>query len=184
MIGIVRDGHLFRAWGSQRDITGRKDDRVRAPRERAALPGAGDGEQLAGLDQRCRGAVRRAARIPGSSYTGQPWAEHRDLGWTNALHPDDRERSGAPGSAGSGSRDRCTRTTRGSGRWTKNDYRHVVGRAVPVLVATGRSASGSGPSPTSRTAGSPRTGCAAPSGWRRWAGSPAGSRTRPTTRCR
>ena len=25
-------------------------------------------------------------------YTGQPWAEHRDLGWTNALHPDDRER--------------------------------------------------------------------------------------------
>ncbi|MGH8471209.1 MAG: PAS domain S-box protein, partial [Gammaproteobacteria bacterium] len=27
-----------------------------------------------------------------AAYTGQAWDEYRDLGWANALHPDDRDR--------------------------------------------------------------------------------------------
>ena len=37
------------------------------------------------------------------AYTGQPWSEHRNFGWVDALHPEDRERalaSWAPATAG------------------------------------------------------------------------------------
>ena len=72
--------------------------------------------------------------VPQSSweaYTGQPWEEHRDFGWINAIHPEDRDNvvSGwrrarkekvaceVPG------RIRCGAT---------GSYRHVVSRTTPL----------------------------------------------------
>jgi hypothetical protein len=136
MVGIVRDGHLIRAWGSQRDITGRKEIE----------------SALRGSEQRYRALVTASSSLVWTSdpagrfverqvsweeYTGQPWAEHRDQGWINALHPDDREAV----------RRAWLRRVREAGSlhedharlWSvdKNAYRHVLGRAVPVLDGAG-----------------------------------------------
>ena len=136
LVGIVRDGYLFRAWGSQRDITERK-------RANSALLAS---------EQRYRALVSASSSLVWTSdaagrfvgpqeswerYTGQPWAEHRDLGWIDAVHPENRakirrawqRRAGAPGSVHEDHvRLWCME---------KNGYRHVVGRAVPVLEADG-----------------------------------------------
>jgi two-component system cell cycle sensor histidine kinase/response regulator CckA len=136
MIGIVRDGRMIRAWGSQRDITERK----------------GAEAALLASEQRYRALVTASSSLVWTSdagghfvlpqdsweqYTGQAWSEHRDVGWMEALHPDDREmvrrawqrRLGSPGSVHEDhARLWCM---------AKNDYRHVVGRAVPVLREDG-----------------------------------------------
>jgi PAS domain S-box-containing protein len=136
MVGIVRDGHLFRAWGSQRDITGRKaiESALRASEQRyRALVLASS--SLVWISDAAGRFVER--QDSWESYTGQPWAEHRDLGWINALHPDDREavrrawqrRVREPGSV---HEDHAR-------LWSvdKNGYRHIIGRAVPVLGSDG-----------------------------------------------
>ncbi len=136
MVGIVRDGHLIRAWGSQRDITGRKETesalRASELRYRALVTAA---SSLVWTSDPAGRFVKRQASWEG--YTGQPWAEHREQGWINALHPDDREavrrawqrRIREPGSV---HEDHAR-------LWSveKNDYRHVLGRAVPVLDGAG-----------------------------------------------
>jgi two-component system cell cycle sensor histidine kinase/response regulator CckA len=136
MVGIVRDGHLIRAWGSQRDITGRKqtESALRASEQRYRALVTASSSLVWTSDPAGRFVERQ---VSWEGYTGQPWAEHRDLGWTNALHPDDREAV----------RRAWQRRVREPGwmhedharLWSvdRNDYRHVLGRAVPVLDGAG-----------------------------------------------
>jgi PAS domain S-box-containing protein len=136
MVGIVRDGRLIRAWGSQRDITGRKqiESALRASEQRYRALVTASSSLVWTSDPTGRFVERQ---VSWEAYTGQPWAEHRDLGWTNALHPDDREavrrawqrRVREPGSV---HEDHAR-------LWSvdKSDYRHVFGRAVPVHDGAG-----------------------------------------------
>ena len=136
MVGIVRDGHLIRAWGSQRDITGRRqtESALRASEQRYRALVTASSSLVWTSDAAGRFAE---SQVSWESYTGQPWAEHRDLGWINALHPDDREVV----------RRAWQRRVREPGflhedharLWSveKNGYRHVIGRAVPVLEGDG-----------------------------------------------
>jgi two-component system cell cycle sensor histidine kinase/response regulator CckA len=136
MVGIVRDGCLIRAWGSQRDITGRKqiESALRASEQRYRALVTASSSLVWTSDPMGRFVERQ---ISWEAYTGQPWAEHRDLGWTNALHPDDREavrrawqrRVREPGSV---HEDHAR-------LWSvdKSDYRHVLARAVPVHDGAG-----------------------------------------------
>ncbi len=136
MVGIVRDGRLIRAWGSQRDITGRKEmeSALRASEQRYRALVAASSSLVWTSDASGRFVERQ---VSWESYTGQPWAEHRDLGWINALHPDDRDavrrawqrRVREPGSV---HEDHAR-------LWSvsRSGYRHVLGRAVPVLDGTG-----------------------------------------------
>jgi PAS domain S-box-containing protein len=65
-------------------------------------------------------------------YTGQTWEQHRDLGWINALHPDDRENVATIW------RKACESKSvyRSSGRvWhaATQEYRHFQARATPIV---------------------------------------------------
>ncbi len=136
LVGIVRDGLLIRAWGSQRDITGRKamESALRASEERyRALIAATTAVVWTG-DAAGRFTERQRSW---EGYTGQPWAEHQDLGWVEAFHPEDRE----------GVRRSLRRRLREPRQlhedqvrlWSvaKSAYRHVIVRAVPVLDSGG-----------------------------------------------
>ena len=136
LVGIVRDGRLFRAWGSQRDITERKktESALRASEERYRALITTSTSLVWSSDAEGRFVAPQPAW---EAFTGQPWSEHRDLGYLEALHPDDREaarrrwqrRMARPGSV-----------MESEGRlWSvaHNAYRHVVGRAMPVLDADG-----------------------------------------------
>jgi two-component system, cell cycle sensor histidine kinase and response regulator CckA len=136
MVGIVRDGHLFRAWGSQRDITVRKtiESALGASEQRYRALVAASSSLVWTSDA---GGRFVEPQVSWERYTGQPWAEHRELGWTNAVHPDDRDalrrawqrRVREPGSV---HEDHAR-------LWSveKNGYRHVLARAVPVLDGAG-----------------------------------------------
>jgi two-component system cell cycle sensor histidine kinase/response regulator CckA len=136
MVGIVRDGLLIRAWGSQRDITGRKEieSALRASEQRYRALVTASSALVWTSDAAGRFVE---PQVSWESYTGQPWAEHRDLGWINALHADHRDaahrawqrRVREPGSV---HEDHAR-------LWSvdKNSYRHVHSRAVPVLDGAG-----------------------------------------------
>jgi two-component system cell cycle sensor histidine kinase/response regulator CckA len=136
MVGIVRDGLLIRAWGSQRDITRRKETEsaLRASEQRYRALVTASSSLVWTSDPAGRFLERQ---VFWEAYTGQPWSEHRGQGWINAVHPDDREAV----------RRAWQRRIRDPGSvhedharlWSveKNDYRHVLGRAVPVLDGTG-----------------------------------------------
>jgi PAS domain S-box-containing protein len=136
LVGIVRDGLLIRAWGSQRDITARKavESALRASEERyRALVTASS--SLVWIADPAGRFVE--PQVSWERYTGQPWHEHRDLGWMEALHPEDRE----------GVRLCWRRRLKEPARldedhvrlWSveKSAYRHVIIRAVPVLEGSG-----------------------------------------------
>ena len=132
LVGIVRDGLLIRAWGSQRDITRRKEieSALRASEERyRGLVNASTA--LVWIGDAAGHFIERQA--PWEDYTGQPWAEHRDLGWLEALHHEDREM------VRRGWRRRLQEPSQVHEDhvrlWSvkNNAYRHVVIRAVPVL---------------------------------------------------
>lgn len=88
LVGIVADGVLVRAWGTQRDISDRKQVQ----------------QALYHSEQRYRSLVEATAQIiwdttegefvtpqPGwSAFTGQTNDELRGWGWLNAVHPEDR----------------------------------------------------------------------------------------------
>jgi PAS domain S-box-containing protein len=71
-----------------------------------------------------------------STYTGQTWDELRDVGWANALHPDDREKVLRLWEAA------CASKTpyQADGRlWhaASHSYRHFEARGVPILNPDG-----------------------------------------------
>ena len=71
-----------------------------------------------------------------SEFTGQSWSEARDLGWTDALHPDDRENVRRLWEAA------CASKTRyhAEGRlWhaASHAYRYFEARGVPILNPDG-----------------------------------------------
>jgi PAS domain S-box-containing protein len=70
-------------------------------------------------------------------YTGQPWHDQEGLGWTNAIHSDDRRSVMASWLQ---ARDRrAIWESRGARLWSQahQGYRHFVARAVPVLGPDG-----------------------------------------------
>ena len=71
-----------------------------------------------------------------ASYTGQPWAEHRQLGWMQAVHDDDRP---AVAASWLQARSRGAIWESRARIWSQahHGYRHCVVRAVPVLGAEG-----------------------------------------------
>jgi two-component system, cell cycle sensor histidine kinase and response regulator CckA len=136
MVGIVRNGLLIRAWGSQRDISERKQGEaaLQASEQRYRALVSASSSLVWATDAAGRFAEPQPTW---EGYTGQPWEEHREFGWIEALHPDDRDavrrawqrRVGAPGSVQEDhARLWCME---------KHGYRHVIGRAVPVLDSDG-----------------------------------------------
>ena len=70
------------------------------------------------------------------AYTGQPWDQHRGLGWAAAIDPADRERMRTEFLAAQ----EQARSYESDGRlWhaSSGSYRHIVARATPVRSADG-----------------------------------------------
>jgi PAS domain S-box-containing protein len=134
LVGIVRDGHLIRAWGSQRDITARKQimSALRASEERyrALVTASSSVVWTSDAAGRFTEPQRSWER-----FTGQPWAEHREFGWIEALHPEDR---GMARRAWERRARRPRRLHENHVRlWSveKNAYRRIVGRAAGTTAA-------------------------------------------------
>ncbi|MDQ3545977.1 MAG: PAS domain S-box protein, partial [Verrucomicrobiota bacterium] len=69
-------------------------------------------------------------------YSGQSWKEHRGFGWTNALHPEDREAVKEIWEAAKQARSLYEARGR---LWhvPSQQYRHFVARATPLIDANG-----------------------------------------------
>ncbi len=70
------------------------------------------------------------------NFTGQSWEEHRGFGWTNALHPEDREAVEEIWEAAKQARSLYEARGR---LWhvPSQQYRHFVARATPLFDANG-----------------------------------------------
>jgi PAS domain S-box-containing protein len=71
-----------------------------------------------------------------ANYTGQAWDEYRGFGWANALHPDDRAEVQRVWKESLRTRSNYHVQTR-MFHAQSGDYRHVVGRAVPLVNSDG-----------------------------------------------
>jgi PAS domain S-box-containing protein len=69
------------------------------------------------------------------AYTGQRWEEYRDLGFIEAIHPDDRQRTLAAWAEGLKGEEPCAAEYRL--RRADGQYRQVVARCVPVRNSGG-----------------------------------------------
>ncbi|MEO5802279.1 MAG: PAS domain-containing protein, partial [Verrucomicrobiota bacterium] len=69
-------------------------------------------------------------------FTGQSWEEHRDFGWTNAVHPDEREAVKEIWEAAKQARSLYESRAR---LWhaPSQQYRHFVARATPLFDTNG-----------------------------------------------
>lgn len=74
---------------------------------------------------------------PWEGYTGQPWEEHRGLGWIAAIHPDDRARVGAEWSTAIRAKSHLYRTHGRVWNASQNAWRAFQAQAVPVRASTG-----------------------------------------------
>jgi PAS domain S-box-containing protein len=69
-------------------------------------------------------------------FTGQPWSEHRAMGWLSAFHPDDAVKVGTAWENALRLRARCW--TEGRLRHAASaEYRHVLFAAVPIVAQNG-----------------------------------------------
>jgi PAS domain S-box-containing protein len=71
-----------------------------------------------------------------TAYTGQTWEEHQNLGWANALHPEDRSRVLEHAMLSVHER-RLQQVSARLWHAASRDYRHIVVRAVPLLTTEG-----------------------------------------------
>jgi two-component system cell cycle sensor histidine kinase/response regulator CckA len=138
LLGIVEDGALRRVWGSQRNITKRKEAeqalRQSEERYRALVDAAS--QVVWSWDPRTKTGDLAAAHRWWEDITGQSREEQTNggLGWLEVLHPDDRERIRAAWDAMlQGSRYHVEYRVRGR----DGDYRHIWTRMVPIRDADG-----------------------------------------------
>nr|MBA2340698.1 GAF domain-containing protein [Pyrinomonadaceae bacterium] len=161
LIGIVENGKVSRAWGTQRDITARK----RVEEDRAQLLARTQGarneaevalrtrdellKELRKNEARYRSLVVATSQIVWTTKangevedipdwraaTGQTEEEVKGYGWLDALHPDDRERTAGIW------RDAVERKSFYDAeyriRMRDGNYRHFAARGVPVMEEDG-----------------------------------------------
>jgi PAS domain S-box-containing protein len=128
------DGTPLRLTGVSSDVTERQKDirriRERDERFRALIAATGQIVWTNSPDG------RMSDEQPGwGGYTGQTADEFRDFGWSNALHPDDREPTVAAWTDAVAHRKMFVFEHRVLG--ADGVYRHFAVRAVPVLEADG-----------------------------------------------
>ncbi|WP_162136321.1 PAS domain S-box protein [Zavarzinella formosa] len=66
-----------------------------------------------------------------TAFTGQTLEQHREWGWLDAIHPDDREETARAWAAAV--KDRCAFQVEHRLRRSDKEYRHMSARAVPIL---------------------------------------------------
>jgi PAS domain S-box-containing protein len=134
MVGFVEDGLLKRMWGTQRDITERKqfDEALRQSEERfRAAVGA-----VSSLIWTSNAEGKMEGEQPGwSSFTGQTREEYQGYGWANAVHPEDAQPTIDAWEDAVARHETFVfehRLRRHDGKWRRCSI-----RAVPVLNAAG-----------------------------------------------